>query len=99
MIRRPPRSTLFPYTTLFRSVLGCELGLHGGALVVWVSGNGQARQPDAAVTREARLAGPAAGAAAHGRPTAAAGTAGTAPRDRESVGEGKRGDIGGRRIN
>src|SRR3712207_8759813 len=33
MIRRPPRSTLFPYTTLFRSVLGqqvlsiCEPGL------------------------------------------------------------------------
>src|SRR2546430_6465519 len=25
MIRRPPRSTLFPYTTLFRSVL-CVLG-------------------------------------------------------------------------
>src|SRR3712207_9417487 len=24
MIRRPPRSTLFPYTTLFRSVLPCE---------------------------------------------------------------------------
>src|SRR2546425_8613213 len=24
MIRRPPRSTLFPYTTLFRSVLGRE---------------------------------------------------------------------------
>src|SRR3712207_8413374 len=24
MIRRPPRSTLFPYTTLFRSVLVCE---------------------------------------------------------------------------
>src|SRR2546422_1615140 len=24
MIRRPPRSTLFPYTTLFRSVLGAE---------------------------------------------------------------------------
>src|SRR3712207_7914438 len=23
MIRRPPRSTLFPYTTLFRSVLAC----------------------------------------------------------------------------
>src|SRR2546421_793054 len=23
MIRRPPRSTLFPYTTLFRSPLGC----------------------------------------------------------------------------
>src|SRR3712207_3380867 len=26
MIRRPPRSTLFPYTTLFRSVLRRELG-------------------------------------------------------------------------
>src|SRR2546429_5352107 len=25
MIRRPPRSTLFPYTTLFRS---CDRGLH-----------------------------------------------------------------------
>src|SRR5438105_11045349 len=25
MIRRPPRSTLFPYTTLFRSPLGLEL--------------------------------------------------------------------------
>src|SRR5438552_9428277 len=23
MIRRPPRSTLFPYTTLFRSRIGC----------------------------------------------------------------------------
>src|SRR3712207_8450120 len=26
MIRRPPRSTLFPYTTLFRSPLGPRLG-------------------------------------------------------------------------
>src|SRR3989454_2229259 len=26
MIRRPPRSTLFPYTTLFRSVNGTKLG-------------------------------------------------------------------------
>src|SRR3712207_6954346 len=25
MIRRPPRSTLFPYTTLFRSNAGCSL--------------------------------------------------------------------------
>src|SRR2546426_1717332 len=24
MIRRPPRSTLFPYTTLFRSVIGVQ---------------------------------------------------------------------------
>src|SRR3712207_8490550 len=27
MIRRPPRSTLFPYTTLFRSVVGVEVVL------------------------------------------------------------------------
>src|SRR3712207_6357621 len=26
MIRRPPRSTLFPYTTLFRSVIGGQVG-------------------------------------------------------------------------
>src|SRR5258706_11643695 len=32
MIRRPPRSTLFPYTTLFRSVL--EVSYDGGA--TWV---------------------------------------------------------------
>src|SRR3989442_7089018 len=34
MIRRPPRSTLFPYTTLFRSVAGHRLRpepQHGGA--------------------------------------------------------------------
>src|SRR3712207_7953698 len=30
MIRRPPRSTLFPYTTLFRSVLE-DVGVHPGA--------------------------------------------------------------------
>src|SRR3712207_7158502 len=40
MIRRPPRSTLFPYTTLFRSakwgrldVLVCNAGLWQGAAV------------------------------------------------------------------
>src|SRR3712207_9285436 len=32
MIRRPPRSTLFPYTTLFRS--GCERGYLLGSNVV-----------------------------------------------------------------
>src|SRR3712207_9222925 len=35
MIRRPPRSTLFPYTTLFRSVLQERLGL-----VLTVDGRG-----------------------------------------------------------
>src|SRR3712207_7892445 len=29
MIRRPPRSTLFPYTTLFRSRLGGQGGVEG----------------------------------------------------------------------
>src|SRR3989475_6784355 len=29
MIRRPPRSTLFPYTTLFRSRAAPHLGTHG----------------------------------------------------------------------
>src|SRR3989339_813042 len=35
MIRRPPRSTLFPYTTLFRSVL---LDLRGGRWGVLIGG-------------------------------------------------------------
>src|SRR2546422_3296235 len=32
MIRRPPRSTLFPYTTLFRSGLAERLEHHGESL-------------------------------------------------------------------
>src|SRR3712207_9221299 len=31
MIRRPPRSTLFPYTTLFRSLAETYLPISGGA--------------------------------------------------------------------
>src|SRR5256885_6075975 len=34
MIRRPPRSTLFPYTTLFRSLLN---GLVAPRPIAWVS--------------------------------------------------------------
>src|SRR3712207_7123179 len=40
MIRRPPRSTLFPYTTLFRSVAGFLAGAYiaiAGLLAVTVS--------------------------------------------------------------
>src|SRR2546430_3175392 len=38
MIRRPPRSTLFPYTTLFRSLVAHQIevrvvGCHGGERV------------------------------------------------------------------
>src|SRR3989441_10907813 len=36
MIRRPPRSTLFPYTTLFRSEVFVG-GLLGAMLVFWFS--------------------------------------------------------------
>src|SRR2546422_10364812 len=32
MIRRPPRSTLFPYTTLFRSVKGKTVGIDATTL-------------------------------------------------------------------
>src|SRR3712207_9004114 len=34
MIRRPPRSTLFPYTTLFRSLYDTAAGTFGGIDVV-----------------------------------------------------------------
>src|SRR2546430_9058070 len=35
MIRRPPRSTLFPYTTLFRSFIDTSLFEAGVALSQW----------------------------------------------------------------
>src|SRR5438067_6494791 len=41
MIRRPPRSTLFPYTTLFRSV-DVEGGIGGGISSAKISGNSPA---------------------------------------------------------
>src|SRR3712207_7483028 len=54
MIRRPPRSTLFPYTTLFRSSSGreCERATSNKR------GTGSARRPArAAVVRYARARG------------------------------------------
>src|SRR2546422_2092320 len=38
MIRRPPRSTLFPYTTLFRSVMARMTGSFVNARDDWVWG-------------------------------------------------------------
>src|SRR2546427_9428873 len=38
MIRRPPRSTLFPYTTLFRSLRGAVGRVQGGDLVGTAAG-------------------------------------------------------------
>src|SRR2546422_10883790 len=38
MIRRPPRSTLFPYTTLFRSLPGCKAPPLRAAWILEVGG-------------------------------------------------------------
>src|SRR2546429_3693363 len=35
MIRRPPRSTLFPYTTLFRS--NAQVGRWGPNVILWIT--------------------------------------------------------------
>src|SRR3712207_7138263 len=54
MIRRPPRSTLFPYTTLFRSPIvtargaACNRSIGGATEVMlrrWRSGSDAARSP------------------------------------------------------
>src|SRR3712207_9487039 len=42
MIRRPPRSTLFPYTTLFRSLRRPREGVDAGARLVRTSRDGVA---------------------------------------------------------
>src|SRR2546430_14847396 len=49
MIRRPPRSTLFPYTTLFRS---CRRPIQAELTIV-IGGRGR-RHPFALVIREVR---------------------------------------------
>src|SRR5256885_16081818 len=53
MIRRPPRSTLFPYTTLFRSKILLQLGFHPLARAnhrrAWHIKSGIAPQPPARV--------------------------------------------------
>src|SRR5256885_3392955 len=50
MIRRPPRSTLFPYTTLFRSGQG---RVHDGVLEVLAGAEAGAGRADGRVSREA----------------------------------------------
>src|SRR3712207_9127569 len=60
MIRRPPRSTLFPYTTLFRSVGGLE----GVAGVLEVLDAGQDPVDDVGALREVQAE---AGALEHHR--------------------------------
>src|SRR5256885_9966516 len=52
MIRRPPRSTLFPYTTLFRSPLPAEPGVSSVRLI-WQAGPGveSSQHPEPAAVR------------------------------------------------
>src|SRR3712207_7395918 len=52
MIRRPPRSTLFPYTTLFRSESADEVD-HAGPLLGGVEGCPQIGEQDPALLRRA----------------------------------------------
>src|SRR5256885_8709400 len=58
MIRRPPRSTLFPYTTLFRSVIGmfaARLGaMHPGAVIAAFEILGRAEDRNAKTAADAR---------------------------------------------
>src|SRR2546425_12566548 len=73
MIRRPPRSTLFPYTTLFRSLQGPVQRVHGAAAPL--APRRQPRRRDVPHAALGRLAGlrlrlrfqPDAGAAAAAR--------------------------------
>src|SRR5256885_7172557 len=59
MIRRPPRSTLFPYTTLFRSVVGAVIGgafgiedaVAGGVGRMWKSVKETGKETDRKSTR------------------------------------------------
>src|SRR5690554_7709969 len=46
MIRRPPRSTLFPYTTLFRSLVQHHADLPQGGLAVRVQGGRPSRSEE-----------------------------------------------------
>src|SRR2546427_10462935 len=83
MIRRPPRSTLFPYTTLFRSAPASEPGVpqggRGGTPVRARRHHDHRRAPAARAAR-----GPDGGAARRG--------AAVGPGPRVGEGEDERGD-------
>src|SRR2546429_2981660 len=51
MIRRPPRSTLFPYTTLFRSYTICGYDTHAGAGIATTSPGPNSVKQDRKSTR------------------------------------------------
>src|SRR2546425_10040430 len=95
MIRRPPRSTLFPYTTLFRSHRGNSRAAGGG-------GDGRSRSRDVRATARrlapepaGRLRGePPRAGPARGTGSGGGGGGGGAPRGRG--GGGGRGGVGRR---
>src|SRR5258707_15894824 len=67
MIRRPPRSTLFPYTTLFRSDDGAHGGENPGRALRLPVGRRPSRQPRGAGVRRRDLRISRFRVRAHGR--------------------------------
>src|SRR5258708_24588404 len=63
MIRRPPRSTLFPYPTLFRSRTGAESS--GGAEAAIPAGTSLARMPRLSLANSRPAAPPTARSEEH----------------------------------
>src|SRR2546430_13280990 len=57
MIRRPPRSTLFPYTTLFRSPAEVQAEGRGGGLAVQLRDLPAEHRDDQAERRDRRVVG------------------------------------------
>src|SRR2546430_10443481 len=87
MIRRPPRSTLFPYTTLFRSDLGGRIGGRPGARPRGAPGPGW---------RSHRLLRPDGGGEVLHRGEALVGFLGQGPRDGDGERAGDTGPLGAR---
>src|SRR3712207_7883291 len=61
MIRRPPRSTLFPYTTLFRSrdrpMTATSHAVSAGGIPLFITAGAGATPPPHSITRRHRTAG------------------------------------------
>src|SRR3712207_7224938 len=74
MIRRPPRSTLFPYTTLFRSCDAHDLGLERGERLA--RGRARRRGEQSTSERPVGCEGDGRGARVQHRDCAAAGDRG-----------------------
>src|SRR5258708_37518429 len=100
MIRRPPRSTLFPYTTLFRS----KPSFHNSPRQILRHPRAkrlrdQENQPENAGEKGRRSPPQPAGAIGRGEADPVAeSVAAAASKDRKSVVKGQRGHLGGRRI-